>query len=311
MKEIYVFGHKNPDTDSICSAIVYAYLKNELTETNVSYKAVRLGSLNEETKFVLNYFKNDIPIKIDEVPKEIDEVILVDHNEFQQSVSNISDVKVVEVIDHHRINNFATNDPIYYRAEPVGCTSTILLKMFKENDVYIEKKMAGLMLSAIVSDTLLLKSPTCTKQDVLAANLLAEQAEVNLETYGLNMLKAGANLSNKSIRTLLTMDSKEFILKQSKVEIANVNAVDTQELLEKKSELENEMNKVIKEKRLDLFLFTITDILNNDSVVISLGNKAKSVESAFNVTLHDNIATLKGVVSRKKQVVPALTNVLS
>ena len=132
---------------------------------------------------------------------EVNGVILVDHNERQQSIKDIEDVQVLEVIDHHRIANFETAEPLYYRAEPVGCTATILNKMYKENNVKIEKEIAGLMLSAIISDSLLFKSPTCTEQDIAAAKELAEIAGVDAEEYGLNMLKAGADLSKNCGRT--------------------------------------------------------------------------------------------------------------
>src|SRR5699024_1771480 len=125
------------------------------------------------------------------------DVMLVDHNEFQQSISDISEVNILAVVDHHRIANFETANPLYYRAEPVGCTSTIILKLYKENQVTIPKEIAGIMLSAIISDTLLFKSPTCTPEDEAAAKELAAIAEVDLNTYGLEMLKAGTNLSDK------------------------------------------------------------------------------------------------------------------
>ena len=223
MGKTLIFGHKNPDTDSICSAIVYANLKTKL---GMNVEAVRLGSLNKETEYVLNYAEVKVPRLIEKVEEGIQEVILVDHNEFQQSVDNIRDVKITEVIDHHRIANFETNDPLYFRAEAVGCTATILNKMFKENGVEVSEKDALLLLSAIISDTLLFKSPTCTQEDIQAGEELAKIANVDLEKYGLDMLKAGTDLSDKSIAELLAMDSKEFMMGPSKVEIAQVNAVD-------------------------------------------------------------------------------------
>src|SRR5690606_8261096 len=171
MGKTLIFGHKNPDTDSICSAIVYANLKTKL---GMNVEAVRLGSLNKETEYVLNYAEVKVPRLIEKVEEGIQEVILVDHNEFQQSVDNIRDVKITEVIDHHRIANFETNDPLYFRAEAVGCTATILNKMFKENGVEVSEKDALLLLSAIISDTLLFKSPTCTQEDIQAGEELAK-----------------------------------------------------------------------------------------------------------------------------------------
>lgn len=237
------------------------------------------------------------------------DVILVDHNEFQQSVSNINDVRIVEVIDHHRVSNFETKEPLYFRAEPVGCTATILNKMYKENGVEVTKEIAGLLLSAIVSDSLLLKSPTCTQEDVDAAHELAKIAGVELEQYGLDMLQAGADLSDKSPEELITMDAKEFAMGDAKVEIAQVNTVDAGKVYELQAELEAVMDKAVNEKGLDLFLFVVTDILNNDSEVLARGGNVEKVAEAFNVELDsNNRALLKGVVSRKKQIVTALTD---
>ncbi|WP_243292965.1 manganese-dependent inorganic pyrophosphatase [Bacillus sp. FJAT-47783] len=308
MQKTLIFGHKNPDTDSICSALVYADLKAKLGK---SVEPIRLGEVNAETQYALDYFKVEAPRFVQNVSEETNEVILVDHNEFQQSADDIEKVRILEVIDHHRIANFQTSDPLYYRAEPVGCTATILNKMYKENGVAIEKEIAGLMLSAIISDSLLFKSPTCTEEDVAAAKELAAIAEVELETYGLNMLKAGADLSDKSAAELISLDAKEFEMGAYKVEVAQVNAVDVNEVLARQTEIEETMTNVISEKNLDLFLFVVTDILNSDSTALALGQKAAAVEKAYNVTLSDNKALLKGVVSRKKQIVPVLTEALT
>jgi manganese-dependent inorganic pyrophosphatase len=308
MSKVFIFGHKNPDTDSICSALAYAELKTKL---GVDAEPIRLGQVNAETQYALEYFKAEAPRLVEEVSKEVSDVILVDHNEFQQSANDIRNVKILEVIDHHRIANFETSDPLYYRAEPVGCTATILNKMYKENSAEISKATAGLMLSAIISDSLLFKSPTCTEEDIAAAKELAEIAGVNAEEYGLAMLKAGADLGDKTIDDLISLDAKEFQMGSYKAEIAQVNAVDLNDVLSRKEELENKLSEVVKQKELDLFLFVLTDILNNDSVVIASGNETKAVEEAYGVTLEDNQALLRGVVSRKKQIVPGLTKVLS
>lgn len=308
MEKVLIFGHKNPDTDAICSAIAYADLKKQL---GMDVEAVRLGDVNGETQFALDTFHAAAPRLVETVANEVNSVILVDHNESQQSVSDRSEVRVLEVIDHHRIANFETSDPLYYRCEPVGCTATILNKMYKEHGKEIKKEIAGLMLSAIISDSLLFKSPTCTEQDVAAAKELAEIAGVDAEAYGLEMLKAGADLSDKTVEQLISLDAKEFSMGSSKVEVAQVNAVDTNDVLSRQAELEAAINKVIAEKNLDLFLFVVTDILTNDSVGLALGSKAATVEKAYNVTLSNHTATLKGVVSRKKQIIPVLTDVFT
>lgn len=289
MEKILIFGHQNPDTDTICSAIAYADLKNKL---GFNAEPVRLGQVNGETQYALDYFKQESPRLVETAANEVNGVILVDHNERQQSIKDIEDVQVLEVIDHHRIANFETAEPLYYRAEPVGCTATILNKMYKENNVKIEKEIAGLMLSAIISDSLLFKSPTCTEQDIAAAKELAEIAGVDAEEYGLNMLKAGADLSKKTVEELISLDAKEFTLGSKKVEIAQVNTVDIEDVKKRQPELEAALSKVIAEKNLDLFLLVITDILENDSLALAIGDQASKVEKAFNVTLENNTALL-------------------
>ncbi|WP_339063834.1 manganese-dependent inorganic pyrophosphatase [Tepidibacillus marianensis] len=308
MEKILVVGHKNPDTDSICSAIAYSDLKNKL---GLHAEPVRLGEINSETKFALIHFQMEAPRLVETVANEVKSIILVDHNERQQSVDDRDQVRVLEVIDHHRIANFETSGPLYYRCEPVGCSSTIINKMYKENGVSIRKEVAGLMLSAIISDTLLFKSPTCTQEDVDAVKELAEIAGVEIEQYGLEMLKAGADLSDKTTDQLISLDSKEFPMGNYKVEIAQVNAVDTNDVYSRQAELETAIQSKIDEKGLDLFVLVVTDILNNDSKILALGRDTKAVEEAFDVKLENHTALLKGVVSRKKQVVPVLTNVFN
>ena len=304
MGKTLIFGHKNPDTDSICSALAYADLK---TKCGADVEAVRLGTVSPETQFALDTFGTPAPRLVESVAGETSHVILVDHNERQQSASDIGAVTIAEVIDHHRIANFETAGPLFYRAEPVGCTATIVRKMYRENEIAVESRIAGLMLSAIISDTLLLKSPTCTPEDTAAAHELASIAGVDLHTYGLEMLRAGATLADKSIAQLISRDSKEFSMGGALVEIAQVNAIDVDEVLSRQAELEAAMQQIIAEKDLDLFLFVVTDILNSDSVGVALGPRVSAVESAYDVTLENNRAHLEGVVSRKLQIVPVLT----
>ncbi len=308
MRKTLIFGHKNPDTDSICTALAYADLK---AKCGADVEAVRLGAVSAETQFALDTFQISAPRLVESVAGETSHVILVDHNERQQSVGDIGKVTITEVIDHHRIANFETAGPLYYRAEPVGSTATILLKMYKEKGVAVSPHIAGLMLSAIISDTLLLRSPTCTPDDTAAAHELASVAGVDLRAYGMDMLRAGASLGDTSIDKLISMDSKEFSMSGARVEIAQVNAVDVDEVLSRQDELETSLQKIVAAKGLDLFLFVVTDILNSDSVGVAVGPRASALESAYGVTLEANRAQLKGVVSRKLQIVPVLTDVFS
>ncbi|MGP4071230.1 manganese-dependent inorganic pyrophosphatase [Piscibacillus sp. B03] len=304
MNNVLVFGHKNPDTDSICSAIAYANLKEKLGE---QVEPVRLGEVNAESNYALTHFKVDAPRAVEEVSKETEEVILVDHNEKQQSASDIDQVRVSEVIDHHRIANFETSGPLYYRAEPVGCTATIIYKLYLENNIEIDENIAGLMLSAIISDTLLLKSPTTTEQDKKVIHELAKLANVDVEEYGISMLKAGTDYSDQTVEELINLDSKEFTLSGKHVRIAQLNVVDPKDILEDQKKIEEVMRQNIDQQNLDLSVLMITDILNSDTAVLSIGRESHIIEDAFNVSLEGNVALLKGVVSRKKQMVPQLT----
>jgi manganese-dependent inorganic pyrophosphatase len=302
----FIFGHKNPDTDTIASALVMEDLQKELGN---DVQAARLGDVSDETQFALDYFKVQAPALL-ETPLKDKNVILVDHNEFQQSADDITDATITMVVDHHRISNFETAAPLYYRAEPVGCTTTILKKMYEENGIEIKPEIAGLMISAIISDTLLFKSPTCTEQDKQACEALAKIANVDLNEYGLEMLKAGASVKGKSPEFLLNMDAKSFNMGDKVVRIAQVNTVDVNEVLEIQEDVENEINAIIAKEQYDLFVFVITDILNSDSTAIALGKEQQVVTKAFNTELNRNVAVLPGVVSRKKQVVPPIDELL-
>lgn len=308
MSKILIFGHQSPDTDAITSAISFSYLQNQLGKTT---EPVALGEATEETQFALDYFKADNPRVVTSVADETDQVMLVDHNEAQQSVSDIDKVDVLAVVDHHRIANFQTSNPLYYRAEPVGCTNTIILKMYKEHNIEVPESIAGLMLSAIISDTLLLKSPTCTKEDKEAALELAGIAGVDLDSYGKDLLKAGTNTAKKSADQILNADAKNFPMGNYNVRIGQVNVVDVQEVLDRKDELLSEMDKQSKNNGYDLFLLVITNVLESDSVALVYGPDQQKVAEAFDKALVEGTILLEGVVSRKKQVVPQLTKALS
>ena len=298
--KVLIFGHKNPDTDTICSAMVkeILYKKN-----GWDTKAVRLGNVNKETQYVLDYLGIEAPELIEKV-EEGQEVLLVDHNEFNQSVEGIEKAKILEVVDHHRIANFETSEPLYYTARPFGCTSTILYKEFKHRNIEIEKTEAILMASAIISDTLLLKSPTTTKHDINALEELGKIAGINIEEYGLEMLKAGTDLDDFSAEELINLDAKSLDKDGTKFVIAQVNTVSIEDVLKRQNELEEAINKAITEKGLSLFVLAITDILNSNSEIIALGTKTDAVEKAFDKKLENNRAFLEGVVSRKKQLLP-------
>lgn len=301
MEKVLVFGHKSPDTDSICSTLAMANLQTKLRGEEVI--PCRLGELNEETKYALKYFEVEAPKFIEKV-EEGQNVILVDHNEFSQSVAGIENAKIIAVVDHHRINNFQTSEPLFYYAQPVGCTATILLELFKANNIEIEPKIAGLMLSAIISDTLLLKSPTTTDKDKKAVEELAKIANVDISKYGLDMLKVGTDLDKYTEDELIRLDAKCIEKEEIKYVIAQVNTVSIPDVLKRKAKIEEEMNKEILAKGLSLFVFVITDIVNSNSEAIVLGDRTELISKSYEID--DDIAVMPGVVSRKKQILPLI-----
>lgn len=306
MSKIFVFGHQNPDSDAIGSSLAFAYLAKEAY--GLDTEAVVLGTPNEETAFVLDYFGVEAPRVVTSAKEEgVDTVILTDHNEFQQSISDIADLTVYGVVDHHRVANFETASPLYMRLEPVGSASSIVYRMFKESNVEVPKALAGLMLSGLISDTLLLKSPTTHETDYQVAKELAAIAGVNLEEYGLAMLKAGTNLASKSAEELIDIDAKTFELNGNQVRVAQVNTVDIAEVLERQAEIEAAIQKAQADNGYSDFVLMITDIINSNSEILALGSNTDKVEAAFDFVLENNHAFLAGAVSRKKQVVPQLT----
>lgn len=306
MTKELIFGHQNPDTDAIGTAIAFSYLQNKL---GYDTEAVALGHPNDETQYALDKFGFKAPRVVKTVKNEVDSVMLVDHNEPQQSVADIDQVNVSWVVDHHRIMNFNTANPLYYRAEPVGCTSTVVWKMYKENGVEIPANIAGIMLSAIISDTLLLKSPTTTQDDKNAVEFLAKVAGVDYQEYGLSLLKAGTNIASKTEKELINLDAKSFELNGHIVRIAQINTVDLPEAMERKAAFMKEMQNASASDNYEMFMLVITNILDSNSEAIVVGTDECKLlfEKAFDKKLVDSSVALPGVVSRKKQVVPPLT----
>lgn len=300
---VYIVGHKNPDTDATMSAIVLEYLYTKLGK---NVKAIVQGNPSAETQFALNYANLQTPEVKTELPNGT-HVVLVDHNYHEESLDNINELIIDNVVDHHAVK-LTVGYPLYYRAEPVGCTCTILFKMFRENNVEIPKNIALAMLSAIISDSLLFKSPTCTQEDINVAKELEKIAEVDANVYGLELLKAGTDLSKYTIKERINLDAKTADFNGNKATVAQITTADINETLKELEDYKNGINTQIQENNLDLFMLLITDIINSNSQVIALGNKANIVELAYDVKLENDMAFLSGVVSRKKQVIPILTD---
>jgi manganese-dependent inorganic pyrophosphatase len=238
-------------------------------------------------------------------------VIQVDHNERGQSVDGLEDAEILEIIDHHRVADIQTNNPIYFRNEPVGSTSTIVAKCFFESGIRPSRKAAGLLCGAIISDTLLFRSPTCTPQDQYICKKLAEIAGINIEEFAKEMFKAGTSLKGKTVEQIFNTDFKPFTIEGTKVGISQVNTMDIDGFMPLKEEMLNYMDQKAKEAGLEMVMLLLTDILNEGSEILVTGAKPEIVEKAFKVTLKDKGAFLPGVLSRKKQVVPPITNAIT
>ena len=303
MSKVFITGHKNPDTDSICSALSYAALKQA---QGVEAVAVRLGEVGKEAQYALDYFQVEAPELIASV-EEKQAVMLVDHNEPAQSVDGLDKAELLEIVDQHRLGGLNTANPIFVHIEPVGCTATIITKMFDCQKVELPKKIAGLLLSAIVSDTVLFKSPTCTEQDKAAAEKLAVIAGVNLKEYGMAMLKAGADLGDLTPAQIAKTDSKPFSFGKYKAIVAQISVMDTADILAKKAELVAAMQELCQNEGYDMSLLMVTDIMEESTELVFVGEPKQLIADAFGKDASGDSIYLPGVMSRKKQIVPQLT----
>jgi len=306
-KAIYIYGHKNPDSDSIISSIALA---DYLQKSNNLDKIIpcRIGELNKETKYILNYLKIEPPLLISKI-SPTDKIILVDHNSISQSL-DFRNSNIVGILDHHNITEFdwSNSTKIMYKAW--GSTCTIIYELYKKNNITMSHQIASLLLSGIISDTLFLKSNSTTKEDIDAFNYLSEFTGIDTKKYGNDLLLAGTNYSDLNEYEIINLDSKAYIVNGHHIQIAIINSVNVNELLNRKKKILEEMIKFNKDNKKELFFFAIIDILKLDSTIFVCGNLSHVVETAFNIKLNNNEAILKGVTSRKKQIFPKIENII-
>jgi len=299
---VYVVGHKHPDTDSIVSAIALAHLRQALGHSDVH--PARAGALNAETQYVLARFNLAVP---DLLTSGRDRrLILVDHNEVAQAVDDIAQASVLEVWEHHRLGDLPIPHPIVFHCEPLGATATLIAEQYALHDVPLPAGMAGALLAAIVSDTLVFASPTCTEKDRRIARRLEAVAGVDATTLGRDLLAARGDPAQRLATDLVREDFKEFEFGGSRVGIAQVEVVDAAPLLARRGELMAELRRVHGERGLAHTLLLITDISRKGSYVWSVGDRRDVLERACGQPLVGDAIYLEGWMSRKKQVVPAL-----
>ena len=240
------------------------------------------------------------------------QIILVDHNEKSQAVDGIDEAEILEIIDHHRIGSLETMSPVYFRNQPLGCTATIIYQMYQEKGVEVPKKIAGLLLSAILSDTLMFRSPTCTPLDQEVAETLAKIAEVEIEEHARKMFEAGSDFKNKTTDEIFYQDFKIFHTQDINFGVAQVSAMSATELDKVAVQLKAFMTQVLADKDISMVFVMLTDILEESTKLIHAGGEAeKLVKDAFRVTPDEDGVVLKGVVSRKKQLIPVFMNTLA
>lgn len=239
-------------------------------------------------------------------------LILVDHNEKSQAVTNIDEAEILEIIDHHRLGSLETMSPVYFRNQPLGCTATIIYQMYQEQGIEIEKNIAGLLCSAIISDTLMFRSPTCTNLDKEVANKLAQMAGIDVKEFAQDMFEAGSDFSNKTEKEILNQDFKIFHSGDTDFGVSQISAMSRLELDKVEERIRPEMELMLGEKKLDMMFVMLTDIFNESTYLIYNGDGASSLAAeAFGCAESEEGLTLKGVVSRKKQLIPALINTLA
>ncbi len=300
---VYVVGHKSPDTDSVAAAISYANLKNKLNLPEI-YVPAAAGTINSETKFVLDHFGVPVPETITDGKGK--KIVLVDHNEVAQAVDNIKEATLMEVIDHHKIGDVQTASPIFFHNEPVGSTATIISAMYDQYKVPITKEMAGVMISAILSDTVLFKSPTCTEKDKEQVAKLAKIIGEDYEAYGIAMLTAKSDISTKTALDIVKGDYKHFDFAGTKAGVGQIEVMDLSVLEPRRKEILDEMEKVRKDEGLSFVLIMLTDVMKEASDLLFVGTPVDKFEKAFDGKIENSSIYKKGVLSRKKQVIPPL-----
>ena len=298
----YIFGHTTPDTDSIVGAITLSYLKNKLGE---ECTPTRQGEINPETAWILDRFGYEAPMLKTEYAGE--NVYLIDFMESSQSPKDINEATILGIVDHHKLGDLKTNAPLEMWVRPVGCSNTIVKEMFDHYDVEIPKALAGMMMCAILSDTVIFKSPTCTKADTKACKELAEIAGIeDYKALGMEMFIVKSDVLSATPRELVLRDFKDFNMGGNTVGVGQLEVVDLSVFDSMKEDLFSAMKELKEEEGRHTVLLLLTDIMQEGSQLLVLSDDTSKIENAFDIKLEDAQVWLKGVMSRKKQIIPFL-----
>ncbi len=298
----YIFGHTTPDSDSIVGAISLSYLKNKLSEDTIPS---RQGDINPETKWILEKFGYEAPMLKTEYAGE--EVYLIDFMESSQSPKDISEATILGIVDHHKLGDLKTDAPLEMWVRPVGCSNTIVKEMFDHYGIEIPKDLAGMMMCAILSDTVIFKSPTCTKADTKACKELADIAGVeDYKAVGMDMFIVKSDVLTATPRELVLRDFKDFNMGGNIIGVGQLEVVDLSVFDNMKDNLFAAMKEIKAEGERHTVLLLLTDIMQEGSQLLVLSDDTAKVESAFEMKLEEAQTWLKGVMSRKKQIIPFL-----
>ena len=296
----YVVGHKSPDTDSVCAAIALADLKSKL---GVEATPALQGEINPESKFVLDKFGIDYPEVVTDASGK--QIFLVDHSDLSQSLDNLNKGELLGIVDHHKVGDVTTPNPIWVWTWPVGCTCTVLKNMYDFFGVEIPKNIAGIMTCAILSDTVIFKSATCTDRDKDAAEALAKIAGLSdLAELGVEMFKVKSAIEGTPVRELVKRDYKDFDMNGNKVGIGQLEVVDLSLLDSVKEDLAKDIQSLKNEGNYHSVFLLLTDIMKEGSEMLLVSDDPSVVEKAFGAAPKGDRVWLDGVMSRKKQVVP-------
>lgn len=304
----YAVGHKVPDSDSICSAIALSYLK---TVTGEDVKPARLGELSPETLFILNKFGFEQP-ELKLTFADTDGIYVVDHSDRIQGPDDIDDTTVLGIIDHHKLGDITTSTPLEIWVRPVGCTNTIIKMMYDFHDVEIPKNIAGAMMCAILSDTVIFKSPTCTTADIKCVEALAKIAGIeDYKALGMEMFKVKSAVEGTPIRDLVMRDFKDFNMHGKKVGIGQLEVIDLAVFDEMKDAFLADMAILKAEGGHHSVMLLLTDIMKEGSEVLVVSDNDDLTDKAFGKSIVDGKVWIDGIMSRKKQVVPPLQDSLA
>lgn len=304
--KIYITGHKSPDLDSVAAAISYAYLKNKLENTNI-YSPAIAGEVNKETSFALKKFKIKKPKILKNVKGK--NIILVDHNESAQASDGIEEAKIIEILDHHKVN-FKYSEPITFKILPWGASCSIVAEEYFINNIKLSEEMAGLLLSAILVDTVITKSPTCTNKDKEIIKKLAKISGIkDWKKFGMELFKIRSKVKDLSAQEIIKSDFKDFNFKAGKFGIGQVETVDLNEFKNLEEKILIELEKLKNANKYHSVILFITDIIKEGSQFLIATSDQGRIEKALGKTFKNNRAYINGIISRKKQVAPKFNKI--